>query len=138
MFRATWSATATWMITALGAMSLSTDMFGIQPRSPLAGLHTATATGTGSAPGAGLGLTMRLGALRPSIMAAGHSLAAHGAGARVPSLVRLCLAQRLSAFSAEALVSAPDLAGAVGSAGSRWALVSRSSPGSLAGGVSSL
>src|SRR5712691_10642542 len=115
------------MITALGAMSPSTGMFGIPPRLPLAGLLTAMAIGTGSALGVGLGLTIRLGALPRTTMAAGTISRAAGAGARARSLVLRSTALPLWASSAAAGASTPVLAGAAASAGSRSDLVNRSS-----------
>src|SRR6266571_458509 len=118
------------MITALGAMSLGTGMFGIPPRSPLAGLLTATAIGTGSAHGAGLGLTIRLGALPRTTTAAGTISRAAGAGAPARSLV-------LRSMGLPLWASSPVLAGVAALAGSRSDLANHSSPGSPVGGVSS-
>src|SRR5216684_1783903 len=125
------------MITELGAMSPSKGMFGIIPMYLLPRLLTATAIGTGSALGVGPGLTIRLGALPLTTMAAGTISQAAGAGARARSLVLRSTALPLWVSSAAAGASAPVLAGAAASAGSRLDLVNRSSPGSLAGRVSS-
>src|SRR6266568_7418068 len=111
MFRAIWSVTTTSMITAPGATSRGTGMFGIPPRLPLAGLLTATAIGTGSVRGVGLGLTIRLGALPRTTTAAGTISRAAGAGARARSLVLRSTGLPLWASSAAAGASALVLAG---------------------------
>src|SRR5713101_7302232 len=105
MFRAICLATVIWMITVTGAMNLNTVTSGIRAKLGPAGLLTAMATGTGSTRGAGLGSTIRLGALLPSIMAAGVISRAGGAGARVRSLVLRSLGRLSLASSAADLDS---------------------------------
>src|SRR5690348_18451611 len=104
---------------ATGAMSPNTATFGIRAKWPLAGLLTATVIGTGSARGAGHGLTIRHGASRRTTMAAGHTSAARGAGARARLLGIRSMARRLSDFAGADLV--------LESAGVRSALVNLSS-----------
>src|SRR5260370_36405152 len=89
------------------------------------------ATGTGSALGAGPGWTTILGALLPSTTAAGHLLAAPGAGAQDPSLQAHSTDQHSSALSAAGLALGLVAASAAGSDCSPWALANRSIPGSI-------
>src|SRR5260370_41716833 len=92
------------------------------------------ATGTGSALGAGPGWTTILGALLPSTTAAGHLLAAPGAGAQDPSLQAHSAVQHSSALSAADLALGLVAASAAESDGSRWALANRSIRGSIPAG----
>src|ERR1700726_4014054 len=86
MFHATFRVIPIAMSMARGRKSPSMVTCGIPRRWTWAGRHIATATGTGLARGAGLGLTMLLGVLLRSTMAAGLTSAALGAGARDRSL----------------------------------------------------
>src|SRR5712671_1612012 len=121
--------TPTSTITVLGAKSRSTVMCGIRTRWTSVGHPTATATGIGSAPGAGPGLTMLLGALLPSTMAAGPWWAALGVGARDRCSHVHSTDRHLSALSAGELASALVAASVAASVGSRWASANRSIPG---------
>src|SRR6266404_3539141 len=122
----------TWMITVHGAKSPTMALSGTRIRWPWDGHPIVTGIGTGSAPGAGPGWTTRRGALRHFTMAAGHLLAADGAGARDQSLSVRSMDRRSSALSAEDISdsgSALAEALAAESAGSRWASANRSIPG---------
>src|SRR5260370_5487300 len=119
-----WMVTATSTITATGVMSRSMATFGIQAKSRLTGLLTATAIGTGSAPGAGPGLIIRPGALLRTTTAAGTISRAGGAGALVRIMALRFTDLPLSASSAAGLGSE--------SAGSRWALANRFTLGTTA------
>src|SRR5260370_37128028 len=87
------------------------------------------ATGTGSALGAGPGWTTILGALLPSTTAAGHLLAAPGAGAQAPSLQAHSTDQHSAALSAAA--SASDSVSVAEAAGFPLASVNHSIRGFL-------
>src|SRR5262249_33346439 len=121
-FRATYPAIPIWMTTVHGVKIRITARFGIRRWSALDGLPTVTAIGVTSAHGAGRGWTTRPGALLPSTMAAGHSSAVAGAGARVPTM-RLRFMALHSWASLAALtggLASPSAAGEAELDGFRW------------------
>src|SRR5258707_5709492 len=89
------------MTTVRGVKSRITVPSGTRAQWLSAGPHTVTDIGTGSALGAGLGWTMSRGALLRFTMAAGHMLAADGAGARDLSMSVRSMDRLSSASSAE-------------------------------------
>src|ERR1700683_3248265 len=84
MFRLTLSATRIWTITAHGAPTQCTAMFGFRMVSLLTGLRTTMDAGLTSPRGAGLGWKMNRGVLHRFTTAAGLLWAEAGAGFRVP------------------------------------------------------
>src|ERR1700730_4617835 len=126
------------MTTVHGVKSQITVLFGIRARLQWAGLLIAMDTGTGLARGAGPGLTTSRGALRHSIMVAGHMSAALGAGARdLFTSVHFTDRRSLVLLVAVDLASVSVAASAAESGGSRLAGVNRSIRGSIAAGGSS-
>src|SRR5208337_1560228 len=109
MFPATWSATATWKITALGASSLTTARSGRPTMSVPIGHRTATAPGTMLAHGAGRGSATSLGVLLHTTTAAGIGSAPIGVGAPAPSMDGPFMVRPSSDFSAAASDLALDL-----------------------------
>src|SRR3974390_3729636 len=120
MFPATLWATVTWTITVNGRKSPRTDMYGIQTLCRRTGLPIATATGATLDLGVGRGLTIRLGDLLRSTMAAGTTLAAVGAGALDRSMAERSLGRHSSDSLVGSMVDSDlDLESGLVSAGSR-------------------
>src|ERR1051326_8554995 len=132
MSLATFRATQTWMIMAISGKHRITLPCGIREPLKWAGHRIATVTGIGSDLGAGRGSTMRLGALRHSIMVAGHLLAVHGVGAPVRSMRVHFMVPPLSGLLVALILASASVLVAAGegvSVGSRWVSASRPIPG---------